>query len=297
MPATKFRCVDGEEILMTDCLKQCRLGERCLSRRTLRMVAEQRPWEGEKSISTTMLLKGTREAYLEITETGYSLDPMKELFRVLGSKSHAFLEEFIDNELSEERLRDEICSGQFDFYDPEEQALFDDKTWGSYKVAQALGYRSESVDVPTGEFYKTGEKKGQPKTKKQTNIVLGEPNMPETEIQLNDYRIKLEAAGFPVKKMFVEAIIRDGGSFTAKNRGIDMNGKLIPVRKLPDEDVKAYLKVKRDDLLWALDTETMPEPCTEEERWNGTKCKSYCRVARFCEYGQQFIKEETDEQI
>jgi hypothetical protein len=285
MPATRFKCPDGEVIFIPQCLKQCRMEQRCLSRRTLRMVADQRPWNGEPS--TTQLLKGTREAYLEITETDYALDPMGELFRVLGSKAHAYLEEFTDNELSEERLRDNIASGQFDFYDPDEKALYDTKTWGSFKVARALGFTTERVDIPTGEFYKTGEKKGQPKTKKQTNIVQGKPDMPETEIQLNHYRMMLESAGFPVEKMFVEAIIRDGNTFTAKNRGIDMNGKLIPVRFIPDEDVKAFLGQKRDNLLWALETETMPSPCSPDESWEGRKCKDYCRVAKFCDAGME----------
>lgn len=258
---------------------------RCLSKRTLRMIAEQREWTGEPS--TTQLLKGTREAYLEITQTGYSLDPMSELFRVLGSKAHAFLEEFTDNELSEERLRDNIASGQFDFYDPEEQALFDTKTWGSYKIGKALGIRMESVDVPTGEVYKTGARKGEPKTKKEYYRVQGDPDMPETELQLNHYRILLEEAGFPVKKMFVEAITRDGGTFTAKNRGIEHNGYLIPVRRLPDEEVRMYLSMKRDELLWAIETKTMPPPCTQDECWESRKCKDYCRVARFCDVGLQ----------
>lgn len=297
MPATHFKCSDGVEIPFADCLKSCRMNQRCISKRTLRMVAEQRVWKGAESITTTMMLKGTREAYLEITQTGYSLDPLAELFRVLGSKAHAYLEEFTDNELTEERLHDEIGSGQFDFYDPEEQALLDSKTWGSFAVAKALGLKIESVDVPTGEVYKTGTRKGEPKTRKEYNRIQVEPDMHDTEIQLNHYRMMIEEAGFPVKEMFVEAIVRDGNTFTAKNRGIDKNGYLIPVKRLPNKEVLDYLREKRDALLWAIETGQMPEPCTEEERWNGTKCKSYCRVARFCEYGQQFIKEETDEQI
>jgi hypothetical protein len=285
MPATMFTCPDGQTVQMDWCLNvECRMGRRCLSKRTLRMIAEQRPWTGEPS--TTQLLKGTREAYLEITESNYSLDPMGELFRVLGSKAHAFLEEFTDNELTEERLHDDICSGQFDFYDPETCSLVDTKTWGSYKVMKALGYRQETIE--TGEVFKSGARKGQAKTKKIT--VKAEPDMKETEIQLNDYRMKLEAAGFPVKEMFVEAIVRDGGTYMAIGRGVDKNGYLIPVKFMPDDEVREYLKAKRDALLTALETGEMPPPCTDEERWAdkegpGRKCLGFCRVARFCEYG------------
>lgn len=290
MPATMFRCPDGQTVQMDWCLNvECRMGRRCLSKRTLRMVAEQRAWTGEPS--TTQLLKGTREAFLELTKE-YSLTPDAELFRVLGSKAHAYLEGFTDNELTEERLHDEIGSGQFDFYDPEEQALYDTKTWGSFKVARALGYKSESKEVPTGEYYKTGDKKGQPKYKKVTNIIQGEPDMKDTEIQLNHYRMMLEAAGFPVKQMFVEAIIRDGNTYMAKNRGIERNGELIPVKILPDAEVREYLQGKRDALLHALETGIMPAPCNDEECWSGRKCNGYCRVSQFCDASGELMESE-----
>jgi len=283
MAATAFKCTDGSEIPFANCLKACKMGVRCLSTRTLRMIAEQRPWTGEPS--TTQLLKGTREAYLEITQTGYSLDPMGELFRVLGSKAHAFLEEFTDNELSEERLHDEIGSGQFDFYDPVTCTLVDTKTWGSYKVMKALGFKQETID--TGEVFKSGARKGQAKTKKI--VVQAEPDMKDTEIQLNHYRMLLEATGFPVKEMFVEAIVRDGGTYMAIGRGVDKNGYLIPVKRLPDEEVRAYLTGKRDALLMAVETGIMPEACSLEESWDCRKCKDYCRVARFCDIGQKLM--------
>ena len=283
-----FKCSDGVEILFADCLKSCRMGQRCISKRTLRMIAEQRPWMGEPS--TTQLLKGTREAYLEITETEYSLDPMGELFRVLGSKAHAFLEEFTDNELTEERLHDDIGSGCFDFYDPETCSLVDTKTWGSYKVMKALGFKQETIE--TGEFFKSGARKGQAKTKKIT--VKAEPDMKDTEIQLNHYRIMLEAAGFPVKEMFVEAIVRDGGTYMATGRGVTKNGYLIPVKFMPNDEVRGYLQEKAACLLWALDNNKMPQACSQEERWAngegpGRKCQGFCRVARFCEYGNTVI--------
>lgn len=293
MPATAFKCTSGEEIPFNDCLARCKMGVRCLSTRTLRMIAEQRPWTGKPS--TTQLLKGTREAYLEITQTGYSLDPMGELFRVLGSKAHAYLEEFTDNELSEERLHDNICSGQFDFYDPETCTLVDTKTWGSYKVMKALGFKQETIE--TGEVFKSGPRKGLAKTKKI--VVKAEPDMKDAEIQLNHYRIMLEATGFPVKEMFIEALIRDGGTYIAISRGIEKNGYLIPVKFIPDDEVRAYLQEKASSLHHALDTGELPQPCSEEERWAdgpgpGRKCQRFCRVARFCDLGSQEIEFECE---
>jgi len=296
MAATHFKCSDGIETPFADCLKFCRLGQRCISKRTLRAIAEQREWKGEPS--TTQLLKGTREAYLEITQTGYSLDPMGELFRVLGSKAHAYLEEFTDNELTEERLHDDIASGCFDFYDPEDCSLYDTKTWGSYKVMKALGFKQETIE--TGEVFKSGPRKGLAKTKKI--VVKAEPDMRDTEIQLNHYRILLEAAGFEVKSMAVEAIVRDGGTYMAIGRGVEKNGYLIPIKFMPNDEVRGYLQEKAASLMQAIDSGEMPQACTEDERWAngpgpGRKCAGFCRVARFCEYGNTAIDLEEDEAV
>lgn len=287
MPARFFICPDGQQIEITDCLAGCRMaGElpagRCLSLRTLRLIGEQREWTGKPS--TTQLLKGTREAYLEIT-TDYSLNPQDELWRVNGSKVHKLLEQYHDNALGEERLHDEICSGQFDFYDATDEALFDTKNWGSYKIMKALGL--QQIEVPTGEVYKTGPKKGQAKTRKKW-IEGGEPDLFNEEIQLNDYRMKLEAAGFPVSKMFIEALCRDGNTYMAKQRGVEQAGVLIPIRKLTDREVKNYLWVKALALDAALTLGiTATEKCDARERWAvgdepGRKCLRYCRVSHSC---------------
>lgn len=282
MPAKFFVCPNGEKVFIDICLHKCLQNlptGRCLPARTLRLIAEQRPWEGKPS--TTQLLKGTREAYLEITRD-YALNPQNELFRILGTRAHTGLDHYTgDNELGEIRLSDENASGQFDFYDAENQILYDSKTWGSYKVMMALGLRQETIE--TEEVYKTGPKKGQKKTKKV--IVQGEPDMLETEIQLNHYRMMLEDAGFPVREMYVEAIVRDGGTHIAKGRGIEQNGYLIPVRRLNNDFVNEYLKTKADALLNALKNNIMPPPCNDDETWNGRKCKEFCRVWEFCDVG------------
>lgn len=293
MAATEFICPDGNKCFITECLnKGCRMASelpagRCLSIRTLRLVADQRPWTGTPS--TTQLLKGTREAYLEITTT-YAIDPQKALFRVHGSKGHAILDKFTGaNELGEERLSDGISSGAFDFYDAETENLFDTKTSGSYKVRKALGLYQ--IDVPTGEVYKTGDKKGQPKTRKEWQQG-GRRDLLDWAIQLNDYRIKLESCGFPVKRMFIEAICRDGGIQAASRNGIEQNGVLIPIIKIPDRHIKAYMTAKRDALINSLRSDGMPIKCRSRESWNGRKCQGYCDVSEHCQAFEK-QKEET----
>ena len=263
-----FICPDNQKCEISGCLQSCRMEKRCLSLPTLRAISQQREWTGIPT--TTQLLKGTREAWLEIVNDDLIINPQDRMFSLLGTKVHGTLERHTDNMLSEERISDEVSSGQMDCYDANSMTLYDYKTAGSYKVMQALGI--VMVDVPTGEFYKTGEKKGQPKTRKEPQN--GQPDMREWELQLNDYRIKLESQGFAVKDMYIEAIVRDGGTIAARSRGIIQNAYLIPVRRMPDEEVKAYFKTKADALQSALATEVIPPPCTDEECWERRKCKS-----------------------
>ncbi len=275
-----YECPDKMLCRIDDCLKRCRMGRRCLSLPTLRAIAEQRPWDGKPT--TTQLLKGTREAYLEIIHDDLVEDPRDQMFRILGTKGHGLVEQYAEaGEISETRLHDEFASGKLDFYDSESKTLYDYKTWGSFKVMKALGI--EMVDEGTGEFYKSGAKKGQEKTHKVKK--QGKPDMWEAELQLNHYRLFIEATGLSVEQMYIEAIVRDGGTFSATNRGITENVYLIPVKKMPDDEVKDYFKAKSQALLKALDTFTLPPRCSDLENWDGRKCKDYCLVAGHCDYG------------
>ncbi len=277
---SNFKCPDSVTYPIKNCLKCCRMGKRCLSLPTLRAIAEQRPWDGKPT--TTQLLKGTREAYLEIIHDDLVEDPRDQMFRILGTKGHGLVEQYAaEGEISETRLHDEFASGKLDFYDPVDKILYDYKTWGSYKVMKALGI--EMVDEGTGEFYKSGAKKGQEKTHKVKK--QGKPDMWEAELQLNHYRTFIEVAGLPVEQMYIEAIVRDGGTFSATNRGITENVYLIPVKKLPDDEVKSYFKAKSQALLKALETRTIPDRCNDLECWDGRKCKDYCLVVDYCDYG------------
>ena len=284
MPAKFFTCPDGVNTEITNCLNNCRLSAtlpagRCLSLRTLRAIADQREWNGTPS--TTQLLKGTREAVLEIL-TDYSIAPDGSLFRVHGSKAHAYLEQYTGgNEYGEERIADEHSTGMFDYYDS--GVLYDTKTSGSYKVMRVLGLRS--VDVETGEVYKTGAKKGQPKTRKGI-INGGVPDRLDWAIQLNDYRIKLQQilpAGEAVRQMCIEALVRDGGTYIAQGRGIDRNGYLIPINFIGDHWIKRYMQTKAERLQQALSTGIIPARCNHRETWGGMKCEKYCNVRVACE--------------
>lgn len=302
--AIGFICPDSGRCLFADCFTRCRIADqfpanRCMALRNLRMIADQRPTyldDPEWKPSCTLLLKGTREAYLSQVKD-YYIDPQDAIFRIIGTKAHSELDKYTgENEMGEIRLEIEGITGAFDYLD-EDGNLFDTKTYASYSVSKCLGY--QTVDVPTGEVYKTGAKKGQAKTRKE--VVQGEPDLNDQTLQLNLYRMMLEENSVPVNKMFLDIAVRDGNTYLAKQRGIAQNAYLINIPRIDNQQVLGYFLPKRDSLLWHLQTDTMPEPCSDEERWAnasgvGMKCQKYCNVAEFCDYGQQFMKEEIDEQ-
>lgn len=283
MPATQFICPDNNVISIEDCLtKGCRLAKelpagRCLSIRTLRMVADQREWQGTPS--TTQLIKGVREAYLEITGD-YKINPQNSLYKVIGSKSSGFLDRYVDKEeLGLESLADEVSKGSFDFYDYTNGHLFDTTTSSYFKVSKALGLRQ--VDVPSDELYKIGPKKGTPKMKKEWQFG-GTRSILDWAIKINDYRCKLESIGFPVNQMFIEAICRHGEVKSYIEGGDSLKGTIIAVSKIPDRHIQAYLRTKKAKLMYALITNVTPPKCKHRETWGGRKCEKYCNVADLC---------------
>ena len=61
---------------------------------------------------------------------------------------------------------------------------------------------------------------------------------------------------------------------------------MIEVPYINDEHLLDRFTVKRDALLLSLDNKELPDKCTDEETWNGVKCKSYCPVREICPYNE-----------
>ena len=290
MGATKFVCPSGNKIPIATCLSRCTSGQRCMFLPTLRAVAKSLDRK-IKEPTVTELLCGTREAYLKKT-TDYAIDPIQQLYAIHGSAVHTINERFTDgNMLSEERLADDITSGKFDLYGQiinyDDNTLGDYKITSSYKLMRALGYYK--VDVPSGEVYKTGLKKGQPKTKKEWRTD-GVRHILDWAVQLNYYRILLEQRGFEVKDMKIQAFCRDFSLRIAAERNITSPLYIININKISDHWIKLYMETKAKRLKEALESKELPPVCTIKERWKGRKCLDYCAVADNCEYGKM-VKE------
>jgi hypothetical protein len=288
MSLTWFKCPDEKVIKVEDCLKQCRLEERCLTLPTLTLIAQEREWKGVAS--TTQLLNGTMLEFLKLTQP-YMVDPDKRAFMIAGTKHHQNLEEFAKLLGLPAELPLTIDRDIFDLLEPENDdwTLTDYKLWGSYRVARALGL----VEVgkkpdPTGAVYKVSGKWGKAGSPKMVSIFQSMPQEVDVfneELQLNRYRIMLEEHGISIVKMQLQITVRDGGLAIAFSRGLFRNTYKIPIMKLDDSDVLGYFQAKDADLHAALDEGSWEVPCNERECWDGVRCKSYCEVARNCPKG------------
>ena len=295
MPAIGFVCPDGLTATLKDCFTECRIKDelpcgRCKALPYLRKAASQREWTGEPS--TTQLMTGTREAWLKITRD-YYINPDDRAFAILGTSAHGILDRFGHGDhLTEERLRDEICSGAFDFYDGDSETLYDYKTSGSYKIQGALGmgYTDEPETDPFTEevLVKTrGKNKGQAKTKRVWNnddIATRGTTLLDFSIQLSNYRDKLKAVlpeGYTVKRLAIQFIARDGGLMVSTKRGIEQKAPLVPVNGISSHWIRKYFARKRELLFKALQDDHSPI-CRHRERWYGRKCQQYCDVREAC---------------
>ncbi len=264
MPLTHFLCPDGQKRPIAECWQKCSLPDgRCLSLPTLVTIGQTREFTGV--FSTTQLLNPTRLEYLQITKP-FTVNPFDQAFALLGTRHHGRLEAVakkIEGLEAEKALKGEV-TGILDLLEPinglDTYRLIDYKTFGSFAVAKLL-------DKKDG----------------------GEYDRHKLALQLNNYRIMASALGFNIVEIKAQVTVRDGGTFSAKNNGIDRNLYLLPVDILADDDVQDYFSDKAYALQQALITNTS-ELCQYEERWGGRRCKGYCSVFMYCPEGAQINK-------
>ena len=294
MGAKWFKCPDGEQIEIARCLANggCRMVSRCATRPYLRLVSHEREWRG---VSPSAAGNGPRLIYLRQV-TDFVTDPDAAAFAAVGTATHAklSLHYYTRNVLSEEPLSDELMRGipdvlEEDEDDPKSFVLTDYKTWGSYKVMKGLGIvqTEEKITDEAGNqlFFKTGKSAGQPKTRK-VYARTGEPDLTSEELQLNMYRIFFEKNGFPVSKMNVQAIVRDGATFVAEGRGIDRRVYVLPIKRLDDRDVIGFYNVLRAEVGTAF-KHGWVRRCNAWENWEGRRCQEYCEVKNQCQQMDQ----------
>lgn len=284
---TEFICPDGHKVAVEECLEGCRMEHRCAPKPFLRMAAEEREWSGHPSV--TMLERCTRMHWLK-QRVPYAENPRDSAFRILGTGAHKNMEQHSDEGEHEIRLMLEGISGITDLVelDGDEYVLTDHKTVGSYAVAKMLGIKKVGEKPVLDEFgepvlYVRGPKTGKPKTEAVYGRVPEEADMSDYTKQPNMYRVAWErVSGKQISRMYIFAIVRDGGLLTAKDRGVTENAYMIPVPFVDDDTLLDWARAKRDEIVWAMDHEEVPPIGTYKETWGGMFCKRFCPVRDAC---------------
>ena len=114
---------------------------------------------------------------------------------------------------------------------------------------------------------------------------MGDPDTFDWRMQLSRYSWMLIDAGFPVEKIMVQVTVRDFGAITARQYGLDRQIYLIPLELFPQDYVVDYYRTKQDALIHALETNEMPPPCNDYERWGGKRCEKFCPIWEHCDVG------------
>ncbi len=293
MPATRFKCPDGVEITVGECLQKCRLGRRCLTLPTLiKIASSERPYSGVPS--TTRLLNGAMLEYLKVT-TEYAINPKDRAYALLGQDHHAQLAELANPAYAEHRQGKEI-TGTPDLIEPDELVpdhfiLTDYKTFGSYRVAKILGIVKEKVKSTTEKYVKSGSwgRVGDFKTITTFRIDASKIEMEDEMLQLNHYRVLLEEAKFPISYMQLQITVRDGGIQMARERGVTENIYLVPVPFMETDYIKDYFKQRASTLAGFIDGSIPTVVCNSQENWDEKRCENYCEVAENCILGRQVL--------
>ncbi|MHC4183577.1 MAG: hypothetical protein ACYSR0_09535 [Planctomycetota bacterium] len=269
------------------------MDQRCATLPFLESISFDRKWDG---VTPSAAGNGSRYLYLKAI-TDYAISPNNRVWAALGIAVHGGLSihEYTKNVLSEEKLSDGKMRGiadvlEHDEFKPGFYVLTDYKTWGSYKAAKAMGIISETIEETILDennkpvLLKSGKNEGQPKTKQKKIITQdnSQIDMRSEELQLNRYRIFFEKMTFPISRINIQIISRDGGTYIAKNRGITRNLYVIPVKRLQNKIVLDFYKNLSDEVTKAF-ANGYARKCNAWESWDRRKCEGgYCEVVEAC---------------
>jgi hypothetical protein len=289
MPATRFICPNGGTVSFETCLAPngCQSEHRCSTVPYLRHVSNQRPFT---KVSPSSAGNGARMIYLKAIHE-YAIAPYAMTWAVLGTAVHGLLAKhgITNNTLEEQFLQAANIKGTADLLEMDERSpgafcLTDYKTFGSYKVAKCLGVekveRFQWDEKGNLILLKSGKNKGKPKTKK-VFTPTGKPDLANEMLQLNQYRILFESSGFPVSRMQLQVIVRDGGLYIAKSRGVFENLYIIPIPRMKDSDVVCFYANLQKQVDEAFKIGWAPK-CSDAESWGGRRCEGYCEIVEHC---------------
>lgn len=288
MPKKWFMCPDGETIEIASCLEKCRMGHRCAPKPYLEMAGEWRPWSGKASV--TMLDRCLRMTWLS-QRVDFCESPDRSAFRIIGTRGHSKLESHAEEGTAETFMDIEGIRGVADLVEEEdgEYVLTDYKVVGSFAVAKMLGIGKvgeKPILDETGEpvLYVRGPKAGKAKTEDVYGIDPVKADVSDYQVQPNLYKIAWEATnpGKKIARLQIFAIVRDGGLYIAKSRGVQRNTYVVPIPILPEDEIKSWAQERRAEIEEAMASDVMPSVGTAKQTWDGAFCKGYCAMSEAC---------------
>lgn len=250
MPIVGFVCTDGHKVLKDDCFNKCRIGRRCHTIAFLMEAGYSLPYFKDK-LAVTQILAPFRITYLKL-KSAYYIIPDNRTGLVLGSWIHKGLAAHGTTVIQGNRLSDGNDSGSFDALEP------DCRHKGKYVLSETKVTRASYYDGTKGN--------------------LNDDMFKRISLQINNYRIKCEDAGYPISRMQAELLLKD--------RPVEAISKtqIVDIPALPNEYVNTYFKERAQQLTHYLKTDTLPPKCNDAESWNGKRCQSnICEVSECCE--------------
>lgn len=301
MAITNFICPNGDSVSISKCLKSCKHKNRCMFLPTLKTIASTLQKEDTNKASNFKptigeLISGNLEIYLK-KNISYAINPAEVLINLQKTTMNGLTNYSEGTIIKDTKLSDDIVTTNLSVYgkilDKEKGILGDTKIVSAYKLFRALGYYKADVPIE-GEFYKSGVRKGQQKTKKEL-FKDGVKDIFEWALQMNYQRMLLEKDGFKVNKMIIQVFCRDYNTKMAQDLGITNPVYIIKVNKISNYWLKLYFRTKYERLKKALETKIPSKVCNFRERWGNRKCQDYCDVKEHCPYRNQFITENPSE--
>ena len=242
----------GKIVKFEDCLK---CNDRCFPLTLLKHLFKVRDID-IKNLHVTQLLTPAWQLYL-LSKNEHIEDVYSLFYATYGSAQHSLFETFKDDKDFENDLIEKDISMQFDkanivgridYYSASDKILWDYKTFGTYKV----------------------------------KLLLEEGPDDKLLYQLNIYRFILKySENIKVDKMKVLILVRDWRISEFKKYGDVNNTVVIDIPKIDDYEVEKFIIEKIDSIHRTF--KTGKGYCTDEETWNGRRCKDYCPVKDLCD--------------
>ncbi len=186
----------------------------------------------------------------------YAVRPQDMAFMLMGANHHRQLEQsakILDFVQAELPIYDTDINSIIDLLEPDELQP------GKHKL----------IDYKCVGCYSLGK------------MLCAQPEYSGYDWQLNHYKLQAEHLGYSISRLLIQYIARD---YSGKANGYSLYDKmgLINIPIYDSMLVKTYFDRRLAALSLALETHTMPEPCSQAERWGGIRCKYYCNVSAYC---------------